>query len=304
MPTIEEKRVYAEKTGKTEVYVASGAGVVVVDVSDDLVGGFSLEHRCVPRDVAAGTGTAAGDVAVATDEDVDVLAGGEFVGTGFGPAVAVGFDGGDLLAAGEDGRIARLAAGDDGSALDERAWSDVGSVDADVRGIDGRLVDADVRAIDGQLVDAHVRAIDGQFVATDAGLYRVARAGAGGESQELDDAGLTAVNDVSASGMPLAATTEGLYKLGNGWMKVREGDFRVVASDGERAHAATEDTLHADETGWDPVELHVTEPIRGLGYTSNVAVAVTETGTLLIERDDEWRSRLLGVGDVVGLAVR
>lgn len=290
MPTIEEKRVYAEKTGKTEVYVAAGPGVVVVDVSDDLVGGFSLEHRCAPRDVAAGRGTAAGDVAVATDEDVHVLTGGEFVPTGFGAAVAVGFDGGDLLAAGEDGRVVRLAMAD----VDAADLADPATDEDDATAANG---DAAADWSDVGTVDAAVRAIDGPFVATDAGLYRAAGGG-------LQSAGLSAVNDVSATGVPLAATAAGLYRLGNGWMDVREDDFRVVAGDGERAHAATPEALYAAATDWSPVDLPVAEPVRGLGYTPTAAVAVTETGTLLVESDGEWRSRLLGVGDVVGLAVR
>ncbi|MFC6726919.1 hypothetical protein ACFQE1_21580, partial [Halobium palmae] len=63
MTTIDEKRVYDDKAGKTQAVVATETGVVVVDVSDDLVGGFALAHRCTARDVAVHGGR----IAVATD---------------------------------------------------------------------------------------------------------------------------------------------------------------------------------------------------------------------------------------------
>jgi len=186
-------------------------GIVRVRVAGDTVGEFGLCERCSARDIAAGPAA----VAIATDEDVRVLAledgagtnrsggdGGDdenvgdaslateeetFVGTGFGPAVAVGYDDdGDLLVADPDGRVACQAA-------DSSEWT--------------TLADETV---------APVRAIDGDLVGTADGVYRVQDGG-------LNHAGLTDVRDVSAAGVPLAATTDGLYKLGNGWMAVLEG---------------------------------------------------------------------------------
>ncbi|MFD1633445.1 hypothetical protein ACFSBJ_06810, partial [Haloplanus ruber] len=84
--TIDEKRVYADRTGATEVLVAAEQGLVVASLSADLVGEFGLDHRATVRDVAA-TGDRR---VVATDEDVLV---GSYDPTDFGPAVAVGFDG-------------------------------------------------------------------------------------------------------------------------------------------------------------------------------------------------------------------
>jgi len=103
-------------------YVASAMGIVRVRVAGDTVGEFGLCERCSARDIAAGPAA----VAIATDEDVRyspsrtepertaaaatavtmrTLATRHsrprrtFVGTGFGPAVAVGYDDdGDLLA--------------------------------------------------------------------------------------------------------------------------------------------------------------------------------------------------------------
>lgn len=268
MPTIEEKRVYADKAGKTEVFVAGDAGIVVVDVSDDLVGGFSLEYRCAPRDVAAG----GGDVAVATADDVVALSQGEFVETGFGAAAAVGFDDGDLLAADADGVVARLSRGEESP--DE--WVEIGTVEGDVR------------------------AIDGEFVATATGVYRAG----GSEREGFDHVGLTDVHDVSAGGVPLAAAGDGLYTLGNGWMEALAGDFHVVASDGDAAHAATPDALYARETEWTPVDLPIEESIRDVDYAPAATLAVAADGTLLIESERGWRTQNVGVGETVGLAVR
>ncbi|WP_256405672.1 HVO_0234 family beta-propeller protein [Haloplanus ruber] len=163
--TIDEKRVYADRTGATEVLVAAEQGLVVASLSADLVGEFGLDHRATVRDVAA-TGDRR---VVATDEDVLV---GSYDPTDFGPAVAVGFDGeGAPVAAAPDGRVARL----DGD------WTRLGAVD------DPRAVDAGmIAAADGvhQVVDdglrsvglADARDVHGRgmpFAATAAGLYRL-----------------------------------------------------------------------------------------------------------------------------------
>ncbi len=86
MTTIDEKRVYSDREGTTTVLVATEFGVARVEVSGDIIGEFSLAHRCAARDIAAADDA----LAIATDEDV--LDAG-FSPLGFGPAVAVGFDG-------------------------------------------------------------------------------------------------------------------------------------------------------------------------------------------------------------------
>jgi hypothetical protein len=265
--SIDEKRVYGDKAGKSEVFVASSVGVVVAEVSGDLVGGFGIRHRCEARDVAA----ADGRVAVATGEDVllaDASGGGgdaEFAETGFGPAVAVGLLDDELLAADESGRVARY----------DGAWTDLGTVDGP-------------------------RAIDGPLVAAADGVYRV-------EADGLSHAGLDDVRDVAGAGIPLAATGDGLYALGNGWMDALDGAFDVVASDGgERAHAVTDDgdVYARSETEWGPSDLSTDERVADVDYGLGVTVAVTEAGTLLVEAGEGWRSQPLGLGGVGGLAVR
>lgn len=266
MSTIDEKRVYADKVGKREVYAAAKLGVAVASVADDRLGGFELALQCDARDVAAMEGR----VAVATDEDVLVGGDDDFTETGFGPATAVGFDGGTLLAASEGGRIARREGED---------WTTVGTLDAEIR------------------------AIDGDLLATSDGVFRVREA-------DVLGVGLADASDISTPGIPLAATSSGLYRLGNGWMDELDGDFRAVAVDSasepgsiERAHAATQDSVfafHDDE--WHERDLPVDERVVDIAV-SGAIYAITDAGTLLIDAGDGWRAHPLGLRDARRLAV-
>lgn len=256
--SIDEKRVYEDRTGGTELLVASELGVTAVTVSDDLIGEFSLVEQCAARDVAAGED----EVAVATGEDVLVGAGGEFSGTGFGPAVAVTVAEDWLVAAGPDGAVGRR---DDGE------WSTLGTV-------------------------ADVRAIEGDLVATADGVYRL-------DGDDLTHVGLDDVADVATDGTPLAATGDGLYYLGPGWARAQKGAFTTVGTAGERAHAATPETLYERHEGeWRERSVPVDEPIVEVAYGRGV-YAVTETGTVLVDVGDGWRTRSLGLPGVAGLVV-
>jgi hypothetical protein len=257
-----EKRVHDDDAGVTEVIVAAGIGIVSVSVSAGRIGRFGVTHRCVPRDVAAGDGI----LAVATDEAVLVREGEEFVTTGFGPAVAVGVRNGTILAAAEDGQVAHLGRAGN-------AWADLGTVDADVRSIDGSLL------------------------ATDAGVYRIHT---GGEDTTIEPVGLDAVTDVAAKG-PYAATERGLYALGNGWMQVIEGAFEAVAAASrERACAAGGGVHERVEGTWRTVNLPAVDRVVDVAV-SDRAYAVTGSGTLLAGQD--WRTRALGVREVFGVTV-
>ena len=267
MTTIEEKRVYGEKTGKREVYVASGLGLAVASVADDRLGGFELAWRGDARDVA----THGDQIAVATDGDVLVAKEeSDFEPTDFGPATAVGFDGESLLAAGEDGKIA--------SRVDDD-WTTVGTLDAEIR------------------------AIDGDLLATSEGVVRVREA-------DLQAVGLADAWDVSMPGVPLAATASGLYKLGNGWMDELTGDFRAVAADPASksgslvgAHAATPKAVFvAGNNGWRERDPPVEERVVALAV-SGAVYAVTDAGTLLIDAGDGWRIHSLGLQNVRRMAV-
>jgi len=270
MPTIDEKRVYTDQSETVDAYVAADLGVAVARVSRDKIGEFSLVERCTARDVAA---TAHG-IAAATAEDVLVGDDDGFEATGFGPAVAVtGYDGG-VLAAGEDGRLARY----DGS------WDAIDTV-------------ADVRALDADLVAA----ADGVHRFGDDGLAAVG----------LDDA-----RDVAAAGVPLAATPNGLYRLGAGWMQAADGAFEVAASDPVtaeagalgRAHAATADALyeHADgddADAWAARDLPVEDAVVDVAYATDSVVVLTADGVLAADAGDGFRHRSLGLRAASALAV-
>lgn len=273
------ERIFADQAGGATAVVAADPGLVAVTVAGDTSGVFSLAYRGTVLGVsAAGT-----DVAVATDEDVLVGDDESLEETGFGPAMAVGGD--PLLAAAPDGRIGRwLGDRDDpekrrGDGEDD-GWADLGTVDGTVRRIDGDLL------------------------ATDAGVYRV-------RDDAVEHAGLADVRDVATPGVPHAATADGLYRLGAGWMHDREGEFTVVASDPEsatsagigRAHAATTDGLFVHRDGeWREEPLPVDGPVVDVAY-GPTAYAVTEDGTFLLETADGWVARSLGVSGVAGLAV-
>jgi len=269
MTSIDEKRVYDEKTGRVDAYVATAAGVARVSVSGDIVGEFALVRRCTARDVAA----AGARLAVATDEDVLVGPPDDLAGTGFGPSTAVGFRDGTVAAGG--GRVARLReseAGDGSSGTMDREWDELGRV-------------ADVRAVSGDLLAAAsgVHRLDGTHV------------------------GLSDAHDVTTAGTPLAATGDGLYRLGNGWMNVLDGEFRAVASDGKRAHAATPDALYEHRDGeWDAVDIPVDESVVGVAYGEGEAqavYAVTADGTVLVDAGDGWQSRSLGLPGACAIAL-
>lgn len=256
--SIDEKRVYADSAGTTTAFVASGAGVVRVDVSDDIVGEFSLVHRAPAVDLAVGDGRPI----VATSEDVLLGDGESFTGTGFGPASAVGYCDG-VVAAG-DGRIARYDDGD---------WTELTEL-------------------------PEVRAIDGDVVAAASGVHRL-------DGTHL---GLENVRDVSTAADPLAATADGCYALGNGWMAAVDGDFQVVAGrpDG-RAHAATPTSFHERSTAgeWSSVDLPVGGSVADVADVADadVTYAVTGDGTFLANAGDGWRHRALGLPEVAAVAV-
>lgn len=261
MDDIREKRIFGGKEGRTRLFVGTELGVVVASLSGPRVGEFGLEYRTQIHDIAG----APGRIVVATDEDVTLL-GDDPVQLGVGPASAVGFDGEDVIAGDESGRVTRVSA----AGIEELGT-----------------------------VDGTITAIDGTLVGTAAGVYRIVDGG-------LADAGLDRVRDLDTAGTPLAATADGLYRLGNGWMALREGDATAATSDGGgRRHAVVDGTLYTaspDGDRWAPVELPTEEIPVDVAYGDRTAV-VTADGTVLVEAEDGWRHQRLGVGGVVGCAV-
>lgn len=260
---IDEKRVYADRTGKRDVHVATDAGVATVEVSAAQVGGFGLAHRCTARDVATGHGL----LVVATDEDV--LVGESFEPSGFGPAVAVTVDpDGAPIAAGPDGRVARL---------DEDGWAPIATIE-------------------------DVRSLSGVLVAAADGVHRLQVAARTSMYVGLEDA-----RDAATADAPLAATGDGLYRLGNGWLAERDGEFDVVTGTaGEpRAHAATSDALFGYwGDGWRELDPPVEESVVDVDYGECV-YAITADGTFLAFDPETatWTAQPLGLPGASGLAV-
>ncbi|MFB6142746.1 MAG: hypothetical protein ABEJ30_05325 [Halorientalis sp.] len=256
---MDERRQVGQRRAPVEVAVAAGVGVVGVRVAGDRVGEFGVWHRCVARDVAA----PGGRLAVATPEDVLLADGSGLAETGFGPAVAVGVDGGTLVAAAPDGRLARRDGG---------SWATAGRVEGSVRALDGPLVatDTGVYGLDGGLAplgldDAADVAAAGPYAATSVGLYRRA----GGEWVREHDG---AVRVVAAS------------------------------ADRDRAHAAGEGVLERTDGAWRTRPVPVDDPVVDIDYGPAV-YAVTGAGTVLVDDGDGWRTRTLGMPDVRGLVV-
>ncbi|WP_232703202.1 HVO_0234 family beta-propeller protein [Halobacterium wangiae] len=267
MATVRELRVYVAQSDTVEAYVAADLGVVVARVSGDKVGEFSLVEQCAARDVA----TTARGVAAATDEDVLVGDADGLEATGFGPAVAVSSYDDGVLAAGEDGRVARY----DGD------WSTIGSVDADVRALDADLL----------------AAADGVHRLTDDGI---APAG-------LDDVRDVAAAGVPHAATPsgLYYLGNGWMDAEAGDFRVVASD-PVTASAGElgRAHAATADTLYAHDDGdWDAVSLPVEEPVADVAYAAEAPIVLTQPGTLAVDAGEGFRHRSLGLRGARALAV-
>jgi hypothetical protein len=281
MPTIREKRVYDDAAPPTPVFVAAEQGLVVAQLSDDAVGEFGLAHRGTARDVTVGPD---GTLAVATDDAVLVAPEADadrLHEAAFGPGRAVTVVDAperSVVAAEESGRIARLPIPDDGFDPDSPPvaddWTDLGSVD-------------------------DVRALDGRLVAAADGVHRITASG-------LDVAGLDDARDAAARGAPLAATGEGLYELGNGWMLAREGSHETVATDGELAHAvAVDETVLGRSTGggeWTELDVPTDGRITDFTYTAEAVVAATGSGSLLANAGDGWRSRAVGVRGVRTIA--
>ncbi len=268
MVSIDEKRVYGDKTGQTTAYVAAGQGVASVSVSADRVGQYGIDHECTALDVAATDG----QLAVATPGDVLVKDEESYDPVGFGPAVAVGFDGDALVAVAPDWSVARATETDE--------WTTVGTV------------------------GSPVRAVDGDLIAAEDGVYRLADA-------QLAHSGLDDARDVSAAGTPLAGTGEGLFELGAGWMKQIRGECALVGAardtppgELDRAHAATAETGYAHHDGeWTPISVPADGAVADVGYGDEAVYFVTGDGTFLADAGDGWRSQPLGLTEVGGVAV-
>ena len=278
----DERLLFGERRDRTTLFAGNGLGVTRIEVAAAQVGQFSLVERCTVRCLAADDGL----LVVATDEDVYATGGERFVGTGFGPAAAVGIDGDAVYAAG-DGRVGRAdretvaAARSDPSDGGESAavdWETVGEA-------------------------AGPRRFDGDVLAADSGVFRV------GDGTE--NLGLSGVRDVAGSGS-LAATDDGLYRRdGDGWERVIDGDAAAVVETGDAADAVVDGAVFERGGGsggeWSRVAVPGDSPAVDVAYGRELAV-ITEEGTVHVEADPArthdghggWRSQALGLRDVTG----
>lgn len=263
--TLDEKRVYEDKQAKTSAFVASDMGVARVDVAGDQIGRFSL----VVDDPATSVAGEGGQLVVGTDSDVLVGTGDGFEPTDFGPAAVVGIHDGTPLAVGQNGTVARLS---------DDEWVTVGSVTGP-------------------------RRMDGNHLATGNGVARV-------EHTVVDLGGGPDVRDVAAAG-PYAATGDGLLAYDDGWTRVAGGDCTLVTAADGRAHAVSEDGLLVGRDGdWEVHDLPADAAFADVCYGESL-YAVTADGTFYVDATADispdgqggWRSRALGVRNVVGLAV-
>jgi len=260
---LDEKRMYGDRREETTAFVACEMGVARLDLSDDQIGRFGLEHRCSARDIAAGDGR----LAIATGEDVLVGTGGDFAPTDFGPAVAVGVAE-TVIAAGEDGRVARL---------DGDEWTEVETV-ADVRAIDGDLVataDGVVRLDGDALVSlggeaATDVATAGPYAATEAGVARY-----------LDDWTLEAAGDATV----VAAE--------------RDGDRAHAVVDGDLLEWTAGEWVPAESPEQGVVD--VAYDAATVAVTADGVVMIDPVTAK--DGAPQWRSRTLGLTDAVGVAV-
>ena len=332
MPTIDEKRVYTNTVGTETVYLGSELGVLGVTVSDAVVGEFGLAYRGAVRDIA----TAGPYVAAATDDGVLLAdhrrrredAGDESnmdelqfynIGDGIGSVSAVGFETTTqnkvaLIAGETSGDIYRLTMSPD-----------------DIFGSQPEMLST------WNFIDtcSTVYEIDMPLIATAEGVFQVTSDAPSGTV--ISYAGLDTAHDIDAE--PVAATTDGLYVLANGWIKIpsieQAESVDIMRSSDRlvRAHAVCGGSLYACNVSntaglvpdmgahWKSVNLPVTEPIMAVTHSHTTTYAVTTDGTLAAcvdittetaettkkkpahRREAEWQHRSLGVTGVSAIAV-
>lgn len=266
---------------------------------------FGSREGSIPVFVASGAGVAR--VAVAADRV------GEFSLVHREPARDVVATDGRLAIAGAD---ALLSTGDEHIA-DADAVERTGFGPTTAVGFDDGLVAAGEDRV-ARLEDdgwttlaevANVRTVAGDTLAAAGGVFRL-----DGTHVGLDDA-----RDVTTAGEVLAATADGLYRLGNGWLAVLDGGFRAVTADGERARAVADDgTLYAREGDGEWTDSGAPGDVVDVALAGDATYAVTGDGTFLADAGDApasdsgareapphggWRDRSLGLPETRRLAV-
>lgn len=272
----DERRLFGERAAGSVAFVASGMGLVRVDVAGDRVGAFTLAERCTATSIAADGGR----VTVGTETDVLVRdpSTSAFVAADFGPAAAVGVDGERVLAAGPDGRVERL------DVADGDAWEAVGTVE-------------------------EPRQFDGPLLAASEGVVRVTdRLTALG----LDDVRDVARTETGDGRELLAATADGVFAFDDGWtrhldeparrLSRTEGTSLVLTDDGKLLVSAGDGHEAIERPpGGDLVDVTQGKCLYAVGADGTVHVAADPAATS--DGRGGWRSQSVGVRGVVGLVV-
>lgn len=283
MQTLTEKRVFGSKTGVTDIFLSTDTGVAAVTVSADQIGTFGLAHRGSATAVAA----TADRLVVGTDEGLlaaDIDAAGRSAGVPDPAFDAIGSEAIDAVAAVDLTPEGVIVADSDGvvyrgehagAVTEPPAWERLGETDG-------------------------VRAIDASLLAAADGVYRI-------DGDGLTNTGLTDVRGVSGVGQPLAATTDGLFRLGNGWQSVADGTFQAVAADGHgHAHAVGEAGLlvrSVDDGAWTTTTPPVEAAIVDLAADRGIVAGITADGTLCVTAGDGWRQQQLGLPGAQHVAI-
>lgn len=251
---------------------------------------FGARGGSTPVFVATGAGVAR--VAVAADRV------GEFSLVHADPARDVVARDGRLAIASAD---ALVAAGDarldETGAVEETGFGPataVGFHDGPIAAGGGRVAR---RTGDGWTTLAEVpdvRTVAGQTLAAAGGVFRL----------DGSHVGLDGARDVTTDDEVLAATDDGLYALGNGWIPVLDGGFRAVTADGERARAVAADgTLYARDGDREWTDAGAPGDVVDVALGADATYAVTGDGTFLADAGDGWRDRSLGLPETRRIAV-
>lgn len=226
MDTIEEKRVYGDRTGSVVVFIAAEIGLVAVSVAGDRVGEFGLVHACTPRAIAGMSGR----LVVATDDDV--LIDESFTPTEFGPATAVGFIDGHPVAAAPDGRVCRLNDTHEEVAVVPRATA----IDGELVGTPDGVYRIGATPVNVGLTEVRdVAAAGVPLAATAAGLYTL-----GNGWMDVLPGDFHVVTQAEHDDRAHAATTDGFFeRTSTGWQA------RDLPVDGRVVGVAYDDATYA-----------------------------------------------------------
>lgn len=267
MGEMAEDRIYADRRGKTDVYVGAGLGLTLVKISDDRVGRFRLLRRGGITSIAA----ADGEVLFGTVEDVyRGTESADFESLSFGPATAVSWADAPIAVT-PDGDLARQAG---------QSWHSLGTVE-------------DVRAIDRDWMAT----VDGVVRISADGLERV-------ESSPEDVRDVTRIGSLAATGDGLYRYRDGEWtrERDGTWSVVasdgdrahavgEEGFFERIDGEWRKQSLPVEEQLM--DVGYGQSLVAITD--RGTVLVDPAAAKDGASG---------WRTRSLGLTDVTGLTIQ